>query len=100
MERQLNIEELEEKEKLKEREKRIREYEELEKKLAGKSELDVIRDKTATRIYGDEYVQEQADNTVYPRDHVGAKFFKKKDKAKWKADVYDVVSVFKGLTWA
>jgi len=91
VERELNTEELEEKEKLKEREKRIQEYEELERKLEGKTELDVIRDKTTSRIYGDEYVQEKADNTVYPRDHVGAKFFKKKDKVKWKADVYDTI---------
>jgi hypothetical protein len=88
VEREKNAEEIAEQEKLKEREKRIKEFEDLERKMEGKSELEALRDKTTSRLYGDEYVYEQTDNTVYRRDHVGAKFFKRKENVKWKVDVY------------
>lgn len=86
--RELNVEEQERKAKLKEREERIAEFEDLEKKLEGRSEKEQFLGKTQALLYGNEYVKEKTDNTVYPRDHIGAKFFKKKAKKEWKADVY------------
>jgi hypothetical protein len=86
--RELNVEEQKRKEELKEREKRIAAFEDMGRKLEGRTEKDQIIKRHESLLYGDEAVKEKADTTVYPRDHVGAKYFKKKPKKEWKAEVY------------
>jgi hypothetical protein len=44
--------------------------------------------KTESLLYGNEYVKENMDNTVYPGDCIGVRYFRKKAKKEWKADVY------------
>jgi hypothetical protein len=83
--------ELEEHKKLEEQEKRIAEFEEGEKVLRGKSDID--REIAAARERGkeeqgvqSEQMEEKTHNIVYPRDVIGRRF--KKEKVKYKIDVY------------
>ena len=83
--------ELEEHKKLEEQEKRITEFEEGEKALRGKSDVD--REIAAARERGreeqgvqSEQMVEKTHNIVYPRDVIGRRF--KKEKVKYKIDVY------------
>jgi hypothetical protein len=82
--------ELEDHKKLEEQEKRIAEFEEGEKALRGKSDID--REIAAARERGKEEQgvkseqMEEKTHIVYPRDVIGRRF--KKEKVKYKIDVY------------